>query len=731
MKKILNFMKKKIKMFSFLSMILLIVFVKFGSVLAGSISSSTENYKEERQFIRKIEIIHEAFPNQTDVAALYATVAHRGISTGYVKQSYDPNFDEEAYSSTLTSFKSDINSVFGDPLLFIDVPALIDLFLKAIGASLSCGLKAIMGIDEDGNEVRVGTDTSGANLPCMVEELLSSYLDQLDHTSEKNVTENVQQPRSIDLLIAATIIMLDSSSWVGTYSDQNYMKALAGEGLVGNMFDGSDLFQSVAATIFNGVFCGVSFIADVATDGAAVDIALTGFKPSASFTDNEALGISNSPPVDKVSRYYTMAKICSFGFLGGTYQSLQNYDLDDEEQKERYQAKKNQIAEEIIQLANYYRKVAGSTSNLCVSGVTGAFSEWKQYDDRWANVSIGSSTVRAIGCTTTSIAIQIARSGTQITNLPSGYTEFNPGALATSLSANGGYTGQLITWGGYDDIAPNVKFTAFYSFVSSNESEIASKISEILQTPILGQYQPFVILQMRHNGGEHWVAVQGVENGQVVINDPGRDGTSLSGNYSGEVWQVEGYKIMYATDVPFGSSSSSGSSSLGSSSSSDNYCTATSGNIVIPEEFGNGGYTVTFYLNSDNLWNWDPTSNQGNFYYNYWLPSGAQFDNGIAVYEGRYLIACTETFGKVGDKIDFFLDDGTRIPCIIADAKRVTPNENSNEWGHNQGQNVIEFEVSRAYYNKYGNPGSANWFPEWAGKRVSSATNLGENVLGI
>ena len=120
--------------------------------------------------------------------------------------------------------------------------------------------------------------------------------------------------------------------------------------------------DTTIADIFEGVDFitrrseAVSFIADVATDGAAVDIALTGFKPSASFTDNEALGISNSPPVDKVSRYYTMAKICSFGFLGGTYQSLQNYDLDDEEQKERYQAKKNQIAEEIIQLANYYRK---------------------------------------------------------------------------------------------------------------------------------------------------------------------------------------------------------------------------------------------------------------------------------------------------------------------------------------------------------------------------------------
>ena len=103
---------------------------------------------------------------------------------------------------------------------------------------------------------------------------------------------------------------------------------------------------------------------------------------------------------------------------------------------------------------------------------------------------------------------------------------------------------------------------------------------------------------------------------------------------------------MYATDVLFGSSSSSSSGS--SSGSYSDACEV--GEILIPEEFGNGGYTVTFYLNSDNIRGWDPTSNQGNLYYNYWLPAGAEFDNGIAVYEGRYLIACTEKFGKVGDK---------------------------------------------------------------------------------
>ena len=34
--------------------------------------------------------------------------------------------------------------------------------------------------------------------------------------------------------------MLDSSGWVGTYSDEKYKEALAGEGLVGNLIDRSN-----------------------------------------------------------------------------------------------------------------------------------------------------------------------------------------------------------------------------------------------------------------------------------------------------------------------------------------------------------------------------------------------------------------------------------------------------------------------------------------------------------
>ena len=149
----------------------------------------------------------------------------------------------------------------------------------------------------------------------------------------------------------------------------------------------------------------------------------------------------------------------------------------------------------------------------------------------------------------------------------------------------------------------------------------------------------------------------------------------------------------------------------------------TGAQITIPEEFGNGGYTVTVYDD----FNW--VYNQGKVY-DAWTSAGSVYTDGIATIDGRFLIACTETFGKVGDKIDFYLDDGTVIPSIIADIKS-SGDAGYNKWGHNNGQNVLEFEVSHlAFYSIYkSNPGTNGWYEEWGGKRVSGATNLGENII--
>lgn len=224
-----------------------------------------------------------------------------------------------------------------------------------------------------------------------------------------------------------------------------------------------------------------------------------------------------------------------------------------------------------------------------------------------------------------------------------------------------------------------------------------------------------IVVDTREGASGHTTTIYSVDGDNIKQIAAHGDHDGVSGDSSGTEINISDYsegRHQYTYIYRLSGANSSCDSDTGS------------GEIVIPEEFGDGGYTVTFYSNADNSWNWAQGTDQGKLYYDTWIPDGSNFDNGIATYQGRYLIACTTTFGNVGDKVDFFLDDGTKIPCIIADTKN--PNDaGCNEWGHGNGKNVIEFEVSKEYYNRYGNPGNNGWFSEWGGKRVASATNLG------
>lgn len=150
---------------------------------------------------------------------------------------------------------------------------------------------------------------------------------------------------------------------------------------------------------------------------------------------------------------------------------------------------------------------------------------------------------------------------------------------------------------------------------------------------------------------------------------------------------------------------------------------ATGGVINVPQTDYNS-YTITEY---DRI-NWAHGTRQRELY-DMWNSQG-HWTNGIAALDGCYLIACTPTFGQVGDYVTFYLSDGTAIPCIIADEKN-TSDEGCNSYGHDNGHSVIEFEVKSSYYHSYGNPGHGSWFPEWGGGRlVASCVNSGKNILG-
>lgn len=684
----------------------------------------------------------------------------------------------------------------------------------------------------------------------------------------------------IDLIDAAAIIMVNSSV-DGKYNEESYKKALASPGY------GSDNW------IVNGATCvaeGLGSIIEAGIDSIPFVPIITG----------------DGNTADDIVYLLNTVDICSEGFIG-TLPEVKK--ITDPDVKQR---KKDQIAQDIIDFANFYKSLFPEEDPCLYGGFvgTGEMVNWRQCDPRWANISIGSSNVCRIGCTTTAISYIIAKSGTKLA-----VSEINPGVYASEKS---GYIGALINWN-FSKIAPKMKSYSGYDITKSNYVE---KISSIINTPIDGK-QAFVLVEASDGGGTHWVAVDHVENGVVYVLDPSSAQEGLTDITTMHRWPTGGptsYRVLYADDVPFGSTGSSSSSSGSSISSidvtsstyqkrlenskkyyqaspemrgvpiaggstmgeagciisslmgiyylytgneidvgrfindileeglwqvngaghsspyldsdensplltqnwglsghpistdlntiketlrkgkkimvnigpnsgtyptsyghflvfdhvnpdtgniyvwdpnasinrngyktdsevqigilnvikngaweissnrvsNDDMCVTTTGvgEITIPAEYGNGGYTVTVYDD----FNW--VYNQGKVY-DKWATAGSVYDNGIATYEGRYLIACTETFGTVGDKVDFFLEDGTKIPAIIADMKN--PNDAGyNKWGHNNGQNVLEFEVSHlAFYSTYkSNPGTNGWFEEeWGGKRVASATNLGENII--
>ena len=519
---------------------------------------------------------------------------------------------------------------------------------------------------------------------------------------QKNMIEANEK---VDLLTLAAIVMVDSNN--GQYSDVCYKEALAGDALVGNTKD-----EDLLSRFENGIFCGALEVVPTPLDFIANMFSGDGFLVS---------GISTA------NRIVNTDKVCKNGYVGGLYQNITK--MKKGSQKE---ALKKKTAQDIIDYANYYKRLYGTLeeeNNSCtvnIAGSTGAFASWKQADSNWKSISLGgSSSVGNAGCLVTSISMQIARSGTKIGKLPSGYSEFNPGAFVTSLNNNGGFAGGgNFGWTGFSKIAPNWGVGDFVSLGTGDNKTLADAVTKELSSGFGSEnYQKFLVLQIHHaKSSQHWVAVNGVENGKVTIFDPGGpSGTTLDENYTG--WVVDGYRIMYAKDVTFGQTGTT----------INNTCTGNvvssgkgQGNIKIPEEYGAGGYTVTVIEE----FNWGYDSGK---IYDKWVASGAQYSNGIAVLNGRYLIACTTTFGKVGDEIDFFLDDGTKIPTIMMDEKSQVSvawdRDPANKWGHDNGANVLEFEVDGYYfYDKYkrANPGSGanDWYREWAGKRVASATNL-------
>lgn len=97
--------------------------------------------------------------------------------------------------------------------------------------------------------------------------------------------------------------------------------------------------------------------------------------------------------------------------------------------------------------------------------------------------------------------------------------------------------------------------------------------------------------------------------------------------------------------------------------------------------------------------------------------AGMNFDsNGFGIIGERYVIACTSTFGSVGDYVDWELENGTVIKSVIGDIKNQA-DEGCNQWGHKNGLCVLEFVVDKdSWYGTDRYP--TDFHPEWDARTI-------------
>lgn len=99
--------------------------------------------------------------------------------------------------------------------------------------------------------------------------------------------------------------------------------------------------------------------------------------------------------------------------------------------------------------------------------------------------------------------------------------------------------------------------------------------------------------------------------------------------------------------------------------------------------------SVATYTNIPYI-NWDESSDSYKMI-QLWKSKGSKITNGVCTIDGLYMIAMLEKFGHVGDEVVIQTSEGKTLPCVIMDIKRST-DPGVNEWGHNEGQCIIETE---------------------------------------
>ncbi len=186
----------------------------------------------------------------------------------------------------------------------------------------------------------------------------------------------------------------------------------------------------------------------------------------------------------------------------------------------------------------------------------GIYKSWKQFDSRWGDVVIGvdpwtdsngvlhkEETIGHAGCLISSMAILARSYGLTLSD----GTEIDPGTLGTALY-DGGSCRYLTEGGGtryttaFDAVIPGIRFVQF--------SQPSSPVTAI--SALLADTEKEYIIIVGVNSATHYVAVDYVNGGDVMICDPGYSRSRLSEYtfYCMLVFEVDEQYVDSGTVIP-------------------------------------------------------------------------------------------------------------------------------------------------------------------------------------
>ena len=168
----------------------------------------------------------------------------------------------------------------------------------------------------------------------------------------------------------------------------------------------------------------------------------------------------------------------------------------------------------------------GSGDGCNSTGSTGPYSGWKQADPAWGSITIGNTnkTIAGVGCLATSVSMLIAKSGVATTV----DGDFNPGTFVQKLNATGGFSGANLIWAAVSNAAPNFVFQTKITLAGQSQSQKLETIRNLVNQ---GYY---VVVEVKGNTGQHWVAVDGVDGNTILMMDPASQSTNMWNQYN---WQ--------------------------------------------------------------------------------------------------------------------------------------------------------------------------------------------------